>query len=438
MRQKQKKVGLRMEKIIVCGQNPLRGTVRVQGAKNAALPILAACVLVSGVSTIENCPDLSDVRAAVAILKRLGCAVKRSGHTLTVDSRFVSCYTIPNELMREMRSSIVFLGSVLARTGKAVLCAPGGCAIGRRPIDLHLSALRALGAQIEEQNGVLCCRANRLCGAVVALPFPSVGATENALLAAAVANGDTLICGAAKEPEIDDLVLFLNRCGAKITRTERGDLFVRGTPWLHGCRHRVMPDRIAALTVMAAVGAAGGNVMLQDAVPGHLTAALGVFCKAGCLLETGERTLRIAAEGRLNAVPFLQTRPHPGFPTDGQAAVMAMLCTAEGRTAVEETIFENRFHHVAALRQMGARIRVSGRRAEVEGVPCLHGAAVAACDLRAGGALVVAGLGARGTTVIRGVRHIDRGYEKIETCFKTLGAQIERSADSGPEQPQSE
>ena len=427
-----------MEKIIVCGGKPLRGSVRVQGAKNAALPILAACVLLSGVTTIENCPDLSDVRAACAILRRLGCTVERSGHTLTVDSRFVSCYTIPNELMREMRSSIVFLGSVLARTGKAVLCAPGGCAIGRRPIDLHLSALRALGAEIDEQNGVLCCRARQLCGAVISLPFPSVGATENALLAAVTARGDTLLCGAAREPEVDDLVLFLNRCGAAVRRTPRGDLFVRGTPWLHGCRHRVIPDRIAALTVMAAVGAAGGNVLLQDAPPAPLEAAIGVFRRAGCSVEPGEHTLRIAAAGRLRAVPCIRTLPHPGFPTDGQAAVMAMLCTAQGTTKIEETIFENRFHHVAALRQMGACIRLHGRTAEVEGVPFLRGAAVSACDLRAGASLVVAGLGARGVTVIRGVRHIDRGYEKIEACFKTLGAQIERSADSGPEQPKSE
>ena len=427
-----------MEKIIVCGGKTLRGSVCVQGSKNAALPILAACVLLSGVTTIENCPDLSDVRAAVAILRRLGCTVEQSGNTLTVDSRFVSCYTIPNELMREMRSSIVFLGSVLARTGKAVLCAPGGCAIGRRPIDLHLSALRALGATVDEQSGVLCCRAKQLCGTVVRLPFPSVGATENALLAAVTARGETLICGAAKEPEIDDLVLFLNGCGAKISRTEKGDLLICGTPWLHGGRHRVIPDRIAALTVMAAVGAAGGDVLLKNALPAHLQAAIRVFRRSGCLVEAGDDTLRIAAEGRLRAVSCIRTLPHPGFPTDGQAAVMAMLCTAQGKTTIEETIFENRFHHVAALRQMGAQIRLSGRKAEVKGVPCLHGAAVSACDLRAGAALVVAGLGARGATVIRGVRHIERGYEKIETCFKTLGAQIERSADSGPEQPQSE
>ena len=427
-----------MEKIIVHGEKPLSGCVRVQGAKNAALPILAACVLVCGVTTIDNCPDLSDVRAAVSILRRLGCTVERTGHTLTVDSRFVSCYTIPNELMREMRSSIVFLGPVLARTGKAVLCAPGGCEIGLRPIDLHLAALRALGTEIDEKNGVLCCRAKQLCGAAIRLPFPSVGATENALLAAVTARGDTLLCGAAREPEIDDLVLFLNRCGAAISRTPQGDLLVRGTPWLHGCRHRVMPDRIAALTLMAAVGAAGGNALLRNVQPSHLTTVLQVFRQTGCFVNPEEDGLRVAAEGRLRAVKCIRTQPHPGFPTDGQAAVMAMLCTAQGRSQITETIFENRFHHVAALQKMGARIRLCGCTAVVDGVPFLCGAAVSASDLRAGASLVIAGLGARGTTVIDGVRHIDRGYEKIETCLKTLGAQIERSADSGSEQPQSE
>ena len=427
-----------MEKIIVHGEKPLSGCVRVQGAKNAALPILAACVLVCGVTTIDNCPDLSDVRAAVSILRRLGCTVERTGHTLTVDSRFVSCYTIPDELMREMRSSIVFLGSVLARTGKAVLCAPGGCEIGLRPIDLHLAALRALGTEIDENSGVLCCRAKQLCGTVIRLPFPSVGATENALLAAVTARGDTLLCGAAREPEIDDLVLFLNRCGATISRTPQGDLLVRGTPWLHGCRHRVMPDRIAALTLMAAVGTAGGNVLLRNVQPSHLTTALQVFRQTGCLAEPEEDGLRVAANGRLRAVKCIRTLPHPGFPTDGQAAVMAMLCTAQGRSQIIETIFENRFHHVAALQKMGAQIRLCGCTAVVDGVPFLRGAAVSASDLRAGASLVIAGLGARGTTVIDGVRHIDRGYEKIETCLKTLGAQIERSADSGSKQPQSE
>ena len=424
-----------MEQILVRGGHPLRGTLRVQGSKNASLPILAACVLADGVCTIQNCPDLSDVRAAVRILRHLGCSVQRCGQQLTVDSRRISCYTIPDSLMREMRSSIVFLGSVLARTGKAALCAPGGCEIGLRPIDLHLSSLRTLGAAIKDENGTLLCETPRgLCGAVISLSFPSVGATENVLLAAATACGTTLLLNAAREPEIEDLITFLNRCGADISITAAGAICIRGVKRLHGCTHRVIPDRIAALTYMAAVGAAGGDVVLQDVRTAHILSVNRVFEQAGCIIETDCNALRIHAEGRLRAVPDIRTLPHPGFPTDAQAAVMAMLCTARGTSVIVETIFENRFHHVGALRRMGAKIRLEGRVAIIDGVPMLHGAAVHAVDLRAGAALAVAALGAQGTSTIDGLHHIDRGYEKLEACFKTLGAQIERSAGSGQSQ----
>ena len=424
-----------MEQILVRGGHPLRGTLRVQGSKNASLPILAACVLADGVCTIQNCPDLSDVRAAVRILRHLGCSVQRCGQQLTVDSRRISCYTIPDSLMREMRSSIVFLGSVLARTGKAALCAPGGCEIGLRPIDLHLSSLRTLGAAIKDENGTLLCETPRgLCGAVISLSFPSVGATENVLLAAVTACGTTLLINAAREPEIEDLITFLNRCGADISITAAGAICIRGVKRLHGCTHRVIPDRIAALTYMAAVGAAGGDVVLQDVRTAHILSVNRVFEQAGCKIETDCNALRIRAEGRLRAVPDIRTLPHPGFPTDAQAAVMAMLCTARGTSVIVETIFENRFHHVGALRRMGAKIRLEGRVAIIDGVPMLHGAAVHAVDLRAGAALAVAALGAQGTSTIDGLHHIDRGYEKLEACFKTLGAQIERSAGSGQSQ----
>ena len=424
-----------MEQILVRGGHPLRGTLRVQGSKNASLPILAACVLADGVCTIQNCPDLSDVRAAVRILRHLGCSVQRCGQQLTVDSRRISCYTIPDSLMREMRSSIVFLGSVLARTGKAALCAPGGCEIGLRPIDLHLSSLRTLGAAIKDENGTLLCETPRgLCGAVISLSFPSVGATENVLLAAATACGTTLLLNAAREPEIEDLITFLNRCGADISITAAGAICIRGVKRLHGCTHRVIPDRIAALTYMAAVGAAGGDVVLQDVRTAHILSVNRVFEQAGCIIETDCNALRIRAEGRLRAVPDIRTLPHPGFPTDAQAAVMAMLCTARGTSVIVETIFENRFHHVGALRRMGAKIRLEGRVAIIDGVPMLHGAAVHAVDLRAGAALAVAALGAQGMSTIDGLHHIDRGYEKLEACFKTLGAQIERSAGSGQSQ----
>ncbi len=426
-----------MAKIIVQGGVPLRGTLRVQGSKNAALPILAACVLVSGVCELENCPDLSDVCAAVRILRHLGCVVTRAGDRLTVDARAVIRAAIPDDLMREMRSSIVFLGSVLARTGRASLCTPGGCDIGMRPIDLHLSSLYALGARIHTENGALRCFApGGLCGTELCLPFPSVGATENILLASATAKGTTLLRGAAREPEIDDLICFLNACGARIRTTGAGTILITGVPALHGCRHRVIPDRIAAVTYMTAVGTAGGDVTLTDTAPAHYLSVIRVLERAGCRIAFENDRLRIQSEGRLCAVPRIRTLPYPGFPTDAQAAVMALLATAKGVSVIEETIFENRFHHVRALRRMGADIAVNGRTARVKGVRRLRGAAVAAGDLRAGAALIVAGLGADGETVIDDVHHIDRGYEKIEACLQTLGARIERSADSGSTEPE--
>ena len=368
-----------MAKIIVQGGAMLRGALRVQGSKNAALPILAACVLVNGVCEIENCPDLSDVRAAVRILRHLGCAVSREGDRLTVDARTIIRAAIPDDLMREMRSSIVFLGSVLARTGRASLCTPGGCDIGLRPIDLHLSSLCALGARIRTEQGALCCSSpGGLYAATLCLTFPSVGATENILLAAATAKGTTLLRGAAREPEIDDLIRFLNACGARIRATGAGSLLIEGVPALHGCRHRVISDRIAAVTYLTAVGAAGGDVTLTDTAPAHYLSVIRVLERAGCRISFENDRLRISREGRLRAVRDIRTLPYPGFPTDAQAAVMAALATAKGVSTIEETIFENRFHHVRALRQMGADITVSGRTARIRGVRRLRGAAVAA------------------------------------------------------------
>ena len=426
-----------MEKIIVQGGQTLRGTLRVQGSKNAALPILAACVLVNGVCEIRNCPDLSDVRAAVRILRHLGCAVERGEDSLRVDARTVFRAAIPHALMREMRSSIVFLGSVLSRTGRAALCTPGGCEIGARPIDLHLSSLRALGARIDETNGALCCTARGgLRGATIRLRFPSVGATENILLAAAAANGTTTLYGAAREPEIGDLIRFLNACGARIRDLGAGTLKIEGVPCLHGCTHCVIPDRIAAVTYMAAAAVTGGDVTLTDIVPAHLACMTNVFEQAGCRIEEADDRLHLRAPERLRAVRDIRTAPYPGFPTDAQAAVMAALATADGVSTIEETIFENRFHHVCALQRMGADITVKGCTALLRGVARLHGAAVSAVDLRAGAAMVVAGLGAQGETVIDQIQHIDRGYEKIEACLQTLGARIERSADSGSTKPE--
>lgn len=426
-----------MEEIIIHGGRKLEGRLPLQGSKNSSLPILAACVLANGVSVLHNIPALTDVAAAVRILEHLGCSVTRQGHTLTVDSRAVSCYTIPEHMMHEMRSSIVFLGAMLARLGKAELCTPGGCEIGLRPIDLHLSSLRALGAEIEEQNACLHCACKeKLRGCVISLSFPSVGATENIMLAAAAATGSTTILNAAREPEIDDLAAFLNACGGKVHICAGGAIQIEGVKKLHGAEHTVISDRIAALTYMAATAACGGDVLLEQVQTAHFLSVNRVFEQAGCQISATPDSLRIRAPKRLLAVRDIRTLPYPGFPTDAQAAVMAMLSKADGTSVMVETIFENRFHHVHELNRMGARIRVEGRVAIIDGVPHLTGAPVTAVDLRAGGALVVAGLAAAGTTQISGVHHIDRGYERIEACLRALCADIERSAERAGRQQQ--
>ncbi len=424
-----------MEEIIIRGGRRLEGKLRLQGSKNSSLPILAACVLADGVSVLHNCPVLTDVAAAVRILEHLGCTVTREGHTLTVDSRGVSCYTVPEDMMHEMRSSIVFLGAMLGRLGKAELCTPGGCEIGLRPIDLHLSSLRALGAQIEEQNACLhCVCREKLKGTVISLSFPSVGATENIMLAAVLAEGSTTILNAAREPEIDDLAAFLCACGAKVQICSGGAIRIEGVKKLHGAEHTVISDRIAALTYMAAAAACGGDVVLEQVQTAHFLSVNRVFEQAGCRVTATPGEVRIQSQGRLSAVRDIRTLPYPGFPTDAQAAVMAMLCTAKGTSVMVETIFENRFHHVHELNRMGARIRIEGRVAIIDGVASLTGTAVTAVDLRAGGALAVAGLAAKGETVLRGVHHIDRGYENIEACLRALCADMERSAVRGNRQ----
>lgn len=421
-----------MSEIIIKGTNRLGGTLDVQGSKNSSLPILAACVLVDGVSVLHNCPFLSDVDAAIAILEHLGCSVKREGHTLTVDSRDISCYNIPEQLMREMRSSIVFLGSLVSRLARARVFSPGGCEIGLRPIDLHLSSLRALGLSIEQQEGALFCEAkNGLEGTTISLSFPSVGATENIILASVFAKGRTTVLNAAREPEIEDLARFLNECGCKVYVGSHGTVVVDGVKRAHGAEHTIIPDRIVALTYMSAVAACGGDVQFKNVDTSHFRSVNSVFEAAGCRLEDEGKTLRLVSDGKLRAVRDIRTMPYPGFPTDAQAPVTAMLCTAKGTSVIVENIFENRFNHVGELVRMGADIKVEGRVAIVNGVSSLCAAHVLAVDLRAGSALVVAALKAYGETVISGVKHIDRGYEKIEECLKKLGASIERSAESG-------
>ena len=418
-----------MSNIIVEGGKKLSGKISVQGSKNSSLPILAACVLVEGVSVIHNCPDLTDVDAAVRILESLGCTVKREGHTLTVDSRTITCYNISEELMREMRSSIVFLGSVIGRMGKATVYSPGGCEIGLRPIDLHISSLKAMGVNIDCDAGELKCEAeNGLTGTVISLSFPSVGATENIILAAALANGRTTILNAAREPEIEDLANFLNACGCSVYVGKHGTVVIDGVKKTHSCEHTVIPDRIVALTYMSAVAMAGGDVLFESVDTSHFLSVNRVFEQAGCKLSDYGNSIRLVSDKRLKCVRDIRTMPFPGFPTDAQAPIMAMLCIAEGTSVIVENIFESRYNHVSELMRMGAKIKVEDRVAIIDGVKELHAAKVESIDLRAGSALVVAGLAAHGKTVINGINHIERGYENITGCLKSIGAEIERSA----------
>lgn len=418
-----------MDKIVINGGRELKGEIDVQGSKNSSLPILAATVLVNGISVIHNCPQLTDVDAAVKILEYLGCTVKREKNTLVVDSRFISCYNVPEALMREMRSSIVFLGSILARTGKASLSSPGGCEIGLRPIDLHLGAFRSLGIEVDESHGTIDCSINEpLTGGVVSLSFPSVGATENIILACCMSKGRTVIHNAAREPEIKDLADFLCSCGCKIEICPQGTVVIEGVSSLHGCEHTVIPDRIAALSFMSAVAAAKGDVVIKNTDTSAFMSVIPVFEAMGCSVRDRRSSLRISMSARPKAVRDIRTMPYPGFPTDAQAPVMAVTAISSGTSIIVENIFESRFKHVSELIRMGAKIKIEGKVALIDGVDTLYGASVVAPDLRSGAALVVAGLTAKGTTVIESTGHIDRGYEKIEECFKLLGADIERKS----------
>ena len=407
------------------GGRTLRGRLRIQGAKNSVLPILAAALLAPGQSVIRNCPRLSDVDAALRILEVLGCQVRRQDHVVTVDAAGLCRSAIPEELMGEMRSSVIFLGALLARTGEAELSYPGGCELGPRPIDLHLSALRALGAVISEENGLLTCRSVHKKGRDLFLPIPSVGATENIILAACGCTGTTTLVGAAREPEIGDLQNFLNAMGARVSGAGTTVISVEGGRPLHGADYTVMGDRIAAATCLCAVGAAGGEVELTGADPAHLGAVLSALEEAGSVIGTGPGLITLKQNGPLRGISPVRTAPYPGFPTDGQAVLMAALCTGCGTTMIQENMFDSRYRHVDELRRMGAAISTGGRTAVVTGVEgALHGAPVRCTDLRGGAALVVAGLAARGVTTVRELHHIRRGYEDLAGSLAALGAGI--------------
>ena len=403
----------------------------MQGAKNSALPILAATVAARGPCVIRRCPALSDIDATLNILEHLGCAVKREGGAVCVDSSALTRCDVTDGLMREMRSSIVFLGPLLSALGRAELSAPGGCEIGERPIDYHLEAMRALGTRVTEEGGKLLCAAGSgLKGARHTLAFPSVGATENLMIAAATAQGETVIANAAREPEIVDLADFLNACGASIWGAGESCIVINGVKRLHGAEHTVIPDRITAATFLCAAAVTGGEILLRGARPSHMESMLAMLEHTGCALRrTAADEIYLRAEGRLRALPDVRTMPYPGFPTDAQALFMALAAVADGTSRITETIFENRFRHIEELVKMGARIRVEGRVAVIDGMERLYGAEVDACDLRAGAALVVAGLAAEGTTRVGKIWHIDRGCARFEQDLRALGAAVTREGD---------
>ncbi len=416
-----------MEKLVIEGGKRLSGEVRVHGAKNSALPILAAALVIRGESIIHNCPDLADVRASVKILNHLGCKCKRESDTLIIDSKDVLRSDIPENLMREMRSSIIFLGAISARCFKASLSSPGGCEIGPRPIDLHLLAFNELGLRITESHGIINCSCEEgMKGASIYLSLPSVGATENIMIAASTAKGTTRILNAAREPEIIDLAEFLNKAGANIKGAGSSDIIIEGVDSLHSVEHSVIPDRILAATYLSAAAITESEIELNSVFKDHLAATISAFENMGCSFRFEDNRIKIFPPKKLKRIKSLRTHYYPGFPTDAGPLLIAAATKSEGTSIFIENIFENRFKFANELSRLGADIKVEGRTAVVEGVDSLSGATVKCTDLRGGAALMVAALGAFGETQIYDIFHIDRGYEKPEYYFESLGAKIKR------------
>ena len=418
-----------MQKFIINGGRRLRGEIPLQGSKNSALPIMAAALLCRGECTLHSCPRLTDVYAAARILNCMGCRCTFSDNKAVISSESISGTEIPAELMSEMRSSIIFMGAMLGRAGECTVSVPGGCELGPRPIDMHLSALRKMGVDIAEKGGAILCRApaGRAMGAKISLAFPSVGATENIILCAVTAEGETVVNNAAREPEICDLCGFLRACGADISGDGGSRIIIKGRQQLHGCEYTIMPDRIAGATYLAMTAATRGEMILTNACVPEMEPFLSVLEQTGCSISTSDSRIYLRSGTRLRAVKErIRTMPHPGFPTDAQAVLMAALATADGTSIFEENIFDCRYRHTDALVKMGADIQIAGKIAVVKGVSRLRGASAEATDLRGGAAMVIAGLCAEGVTELTRICHIDRGYEKMEEAVGLLGGEMRR------------
>lgn len=415
-----------METFTIEGGKPLSGSLRIQGAKNAALPILAAAVLAEGQFHIYDVPHLKDIEVMQKILTDLGAKVNHSDGCVSLDTTSISHSHVPDDLMGQMRSSIFLMGPLLARFGEVTVSRPGGCAIGERRIDLHLAGLTALGAKIIEAEGYITFRAKQLRGANIFLSFPSVGATENIMMAAATAKGTTRICNAAREPEIVDLQNFLNAMGARVRGAGTDTVEIDGIPRLRPVSYRVIPDRIVTGTHLLAVGVTQGHIELTNTIPEHLTALIQIARSCGVEIKSRHDIMEVKCTVRPRAIDRIITAPFPGFPTDLQAQLMVFLSLARGTSVLKETVFEGRFKHVNELARMGASIHVDLGSAFIRGVGRLTGASVEATDLRAGAALVLAGLAADGKTIVEQIHHIDRGYERLEAQFQQLGAEISR------------
>lgn len=412
-----------MSKFIIQGGKKLEGEVKISGSKNAALPVIAATILNEGKTTLYNVPDIQDVQTMFEIIKDIGGKVCKKKNKYIIDTSQIHTYEIPETLMRKMRSSVILAGALIGKYHQAKFSYPGGCEIGSRPIDLHLKGFEKLGINIKEEYGEIVCNVDKITGTQINLDFPSVGATENIILASCLAEGTTILTNAAREPEIEDLVKYLNKMGANIKGAGTDKVEIKGVKKLSGISYNIMPDRIEAGTYLVAGAITGGNIKLTNVYPEHIEPIINKLEEANCEIIVGKNTVEIKAPKRVKAVD-IKTMPYPGFPTDMQSLFGALLSTAKGTSIITENIFESRYKYVQELNRMGAKIKVEGRTAIIKGTKRIQGANVVATDLRGGAALIVEALSAKGITQIDNIHYILRGYEKIEEKLKGLGAKI--------------